>query len=140
MRVLLDTNVVLDHLMNREPWANDATALWQASSAGDFDAFISAMTPVNIFSIARKSSGIVLARQIVMSLLAAADVCPIDQSALKAALALPFTDYEDAVQYASAVAAEMDAIVTRDPSGFSGASLPVLSPSDFLRQLRTGTT
>jgi predicted nucleic acid-binding protein len=138
MRVLLDTNIVLDFLMNRMPWANDATALWQASGAGKFEAYISAITPVNVFYIVRKSSGIALAQQIVTSMLASAAMYPIDRTVLRTALSLPFRDYEDAVQYASAVASGMDAIVTRDVSGFTNASLPILSPTDSLRQLRTG--
>jgi len=136
MRVLLDTNVVLDHLLNRTPWANEATALWRASRAGEFDAFVSAITPVNVFYIARKSAGAVLARRITGSLLAAVDVCTVDQTVLRAALTLAFKDYEDAVQHASATAAQMDAIVTRDPAGYTNASLPILSPADLLRQLR----
>jgi predicted nucleic acid-binding protein len=139
MRVLLDTNVALDHLMNRMPWANDATALWQAAAAGDFQPFISAMTPVNVFYIVRKSGGSVLARQIVASLLGATGVCAIDQTVLQAAFTSPLTDYEDAVHYASAIANGMDAVVTRDPAGFTNVILPILSPSDFLRQLRMGT-
>jgi len=86
--VILDTNVVLDHLLNRAPWANDATALWQASSAGDFDAFVSAITPVNVFSIARKSVGAVLARRITGSLLAAIGICPVNQAVFQAAHSL----------------------------------------------------
>jgi len=41
MRVMLDTNVVLDHLIDREPWGDDATAIWQACAAGAFDGFVS---------------------------------------------------------------------------------------------------
>jgi len=140
MRVMLDTNVVLDHLLNRVPWANDATALWQANGAGNFDAFVSTITPVNVFYVARKAVGAVLARQITGSLLAAVGICAVDQAVLRAAHALAFKDFEDAVQYASASDARMDAIVTRDPADFVGATLPVLTPADLLRQLRTATS
>lgn len=139
MRVLLDTNVALDHLLNRAPWASDATALWQPSSTGIFDAFVSAITPVNVFYIARKGVGVVLARRITGSLLAAIGICTVNLAVLQAAQTLAFKDYEDAVQHASASAARMDAIVTRDPAGYAGAVLPVLSPADFLRQLRAAT-
>ncbi len=136
---MLDTNVVLDHLLNRAPWAHDATAPWQASSAEDFDACVSAITPVNVFYIARKSVGAVLARPITGSLLAAIGICPVNQAVFQAAHALAFKDYEDAVQHASASAARMDTIVTRDPAGYVSATLPVLAPADFLRQLRAAT-
>lgn len=139
MRVMLDMNIVLDHLLKRIPWADDATALWQANSAGDFDAFVSAITPVNVFYIARKGVGVVLARRIIESLLISVSICVVDRAILQAAHVLGFKDYEDAVQHASATATQMDAIVTRDPGGYMDATLPVLAPADFLRQLRTAT-
>lgn len=140
MRVMLDTNIVLDHLLNRMPWADDATALWLANSVGDFDAFVSAITPVNVFYVARKAVGAVLARRITASLLDAVGICAVNQAVLRAAHALAFKDYEDAVQHASASAAGMDAIVTRDPAGYVGAALPILAPIDLLRQLRAATS
>lgn len=70
-RALLDTNMALDHLLDRPPFAAEATALWQANAAGQFEAYISAITPINVFYIARKLKGADEARQIVRSLLAA---------------------------------------------------------------------
>lgn len=132
--------VMLDHLLNRVPWADDATALWQANGTGNFDAFVSAITPVHVFSVARKAVGAVLARQITGSLLAAVGICAVDQAVLWSAHALAFKAFEDAVQHASASDARMNAIVMRDPVGFIGATLPVLTPADLLRQLRTATS
>ncbi len=140
MRVMLDTNVVLDHLLNRAPWADDATALWRANRAGDFDAFVSAITSVNVFYVARKAVGAVLARRTTESLLTAVGICTVNQAVLRAAHALAFKGFEDAVQHASASAARMDAIVTRDPTGYADATLPILAPADFLRQLRAATS
>jgi predicted nucleic acid-binding protein len=140
MRVLLDTNIALDHLLKRLPWTTDATAIWQASIDGEFDALVSAITPVNVFYVARKAVGAVLARRITASLLGAVGVCAVDQTVLRAAHGLAFRDYEDAVQHASASAARVDIIVTRDPTGYAGATLPILAPADFLRQLHTGTS
>ena len=69
------------------------------------------------------------------ALLAKFRVCAVDHGALQIALTLPVTDYEDAVQVAGALASHLDAIVTRDPHDFAGATLPVYSPADFLKQL-----
>ncbi|HEY8291788.1 MAG TPA: PIN domain-containing protein [Thermomicrobiales bacterium] len=139
MRVMLDTNVVLDHLLRRVPWADDATAIWHTSIAGEFEAFVSAITPVNVFYVARKGVGALLARRITAPLLATAGICAVDHAVLQAAQALAFKDYEDAVQHASASAARMDVLVTRDLPGYANATLPVLAPADFLRQLRSAT-
>jgi len=135
MRVLLDTNVILDFLLDRLPFADAATAVWLASEQGQFEGYVSAITPVNVFYIARKIKGVDAARQMVDGLLSACQVCPIDLPILQSALTLPMRDYEDAVQHASASAIQIDAIVTRNLKDYTGATLPVFSPEDFLKQL-----
>ena len=57
-RVLLDTNVVLDFLLDRVPFADAAATLWQANDAGKITAYVSAVTPVNVFYIARELRGL----------------------------------------------------------------------------------
>ena len=59
-RVLLDTNVVLDFLLDRAPFADAAAALWQANDDGRIDAYVLVITPVNVFYIARKLKGAAL--------------------------------------------------------------------------------
>jgi predicted nucleic acid-binding protein len=135
MRVLLDTNVILDFLLDRPPFADAATAVWQANEQSRFEGYISAITPINVFYIARRIKGADVARQMVAGLLAACQVCLIDSLVLQSALALPLRDYEDAVQHASAAVSQMEAIVTRDTRDYTGATLPVLTPQDFLDQL-----
>lgn len=136
-RVLLDTNIILDLFLDRAPFSVHAAALWQANEDGHFEGYVSAITPVNLFYIARKFKGVTTARQAVAEILAACQVCPLDQTVLQLALVLPFTDYEDAVQHASATANHLDAIITRDPTGFAGATLPIFAPAEFLKQLST---
>lgn len=135
MRVLLDTDVILDLLLDRAGFAEHAAALWEAHEQGRLEAYVSAITPVNVFYIARKLKGIETARQAVIELLATLRVCPLDQAALEKALTLPFSDYEDAVQLASALANRLDALITRNLEDYKNAALPVFSPSEFLARL-----
>jgi predicted nucleic acid-binding protein len=135
IRVLLDTNVVLDFLLDRAPFAEAAAALWQANEDGKLEAYVSVITPINVFYIARKLKGAPAARQLVESLLAACRVCELDREKLLSALALPFKDFEDAAQVVSAQGESLDALVTRDPNDYESTSFPVLSPSDCLKQL-----
>ena len=135
MRVLLDTDVVLDLLLDRAGFADNAAAIWKANEQGQIDAYISAITPVNVFYIARKIKGTEKARQAVAELLAAFHVCTLDYATLQAALSLPMTDYEDAVQLASAVSQQLDAVITRNVDDYKNATLPVLTPSEFLTRL-----
>lgn len=135
MRVLLDTDVVLDLLLDRAGFAEHAAALWEAHEQGRLEAYVSAITPVNVFYIARKLKGMETARQAVIELLATLRVCPLDQVALEKALTLPFSDYEDAVQLASALANRLDALITRNLEDYKNATLLVFSPSEFLARL-----
>jgi len=135
MRVLLDTNVVLDFLLDRAPFAEAAAALWQANEDGRLAAYVSVITPINVFYIARKLKGAPAARQLVESLLAACRVCELDRDMLLSALSLPLKDFEDAAQVVSAEGESLDALVTRDPNDYKNIRLPVLSPSDCLKRL-----
>jgi predicted nucleic acid-binding protein len=137
MRALLDTDVVLDVLLARAPFARTAEELLDLNQHGRFDAYISGITPINIFYIARKAKSSGDLRQAISQLLQAVRVCPLDYSILASALASPISDYEDAVQHACAVAAGLDAIVTRNLGDYKNATLPVYSPTDFLNQLKS---
>jgi predicted nucleic acid-binding protein len=134
-RVLLDSDVLLDLFLARPGFAADAIALWDANLDGKIVAFVSAITPDNIFYVARKAKGLPVARQIVADLLSALQVCLVDGVVLKAAQTLPVTDYEDAIQVASAMATGLDAIVMRNVNDYKNSPLPVYSPTDFLARL-----
>ncbi len=142
MRVLLDTNVALDFLLDREPFADAAAQVWEAHRHGKIVAYVSAIAPVNIFFyIARKLKGVDMAHRVVTGLLHECQVAGVDASVLRAAAALSLKDYEDAVQLASALHSRLDAMVTRNPHDYPSDSLAILSPSDVLTTLaqpRTG--
>jgi predicted nucleic acid-binding protein len=135
MRALVDTNILLDLVLDRMPFADDAAALWEACRAGRFDGYVSAISPLNVFYVVRKARDTDTARRAVQDILTAFDVCIMDADTLETALSLPPKDYEDAVQLAGALAHELDAIITRDAADFAGATLPLFSPVDFLKQL-----
>ncbi|HMF56183.1 MAG TPA: PIN domain-containing protein [Pyrinomonadaceae bacterium] len=137
MRALLDTDVVLDVVLARAPFAKIAAELLDLNEQGLFEAYISGITPINIFYIARKARTSGDLKQAIRELLLSVRVCPIDHSILATALATPFSDYEDAVQHASAVASQLDAIVTRNLDDYKNATLPVFSPTDFLNKLKS---
>lgn len=135
IRVLLDTDVVLDLLANRQPFAVEASVLWLAHEQSRLEAFVSPITPINVFYILRKQEGNVLARQAVGRLLARVQICLLNRAILDTANALPMIDFEDAVQAASAAAAGLDAIVTRNTKDYTGAPLPILTPTEALARL-----
>ncbi|HEX8459494.1 MAG TPA: PIN domain-containing protein [Pyrinomonadaceae bacterium] len=136
MRILLDSDVVLDFVLERKPFVEAAGELFELIAEGACDGYISGITPVNVFYLTRKAKGVDKARQAISDLLIVFQVCAITPNVLEEAFALPFADYEDAVQHASAAAIGLDAIVTRNLSDYQNATLPVYSPTDFLNQLK----
>jgi predicted nucleic acid-binding protein len=136
VRVLIDTNIVLDFLLQREPFFQDAEMLFQAIDAGQVTGYITATTLTDIFYISRKHTrSIEQARQAVLNTLNAMAICSIDRAVLESAFNSGLDDFEDAVQIFSAVAQELDAILTRDTKGFLSSPVPVLSVQELLRQL-----
>jgi predicted nucleic acid-binding protein len=135
MRALLDRDVVLDVFLARQLFVVEAAALLLANEQQLFEAFISPITPVNVFYIIRKAKGPAIARQAVDELLKAQRVCSLDHAVLYAAHALPMADFEDAVQAVAAAAAGLDAIITRNTKDFANAPLPILTPAEGLARL-----
>ncbi|MFL6229103.1 MAG: type II toxin-antitoxin system VapC family toxin [Pyrinomonadaceae bacterium] len=137
MRVLFDTDVTLDLILDREPFAEDAASVFRLHEQGRVKGYISASTVVNVFYITRKAHGLDGARQAVGELLAGLSVCPTNDLVLQEAYQLFFNDYEDAVQHACAVAAGLDAIITRNLEDYKKATLPIFSPTDFLSYIKS---
>ncbi len=131
MRVLIDTNVVLDFLQEREPFAENAAKLFKRIDAGEIEGFIAATTITNIYYIVRKAAGAIVAQDAISQVLTDLNICVVDRNVLEQAIALNFRDFEDAVQYVCGVAHSVDAIVTRDASGFVGVEIPVMSPEEL---------
>jgi predicted nucleic acid-binding protein len=135
MNILLDLNVILDVILQRTPWLAEATAVWNAHHGGQIRAHLVATSLTNLFYIARRLIGQDEARRAVQTCLQTFPILAVDGPLLHQADALPGSDFEDNVQQAAAVFHRLDAIVTRDPRGFSGSVVPVLSPADLLARL-----
>ena len=132
MRVLFDTNVVLDVLLDRQPFVDVATRLFALVDNGRLDGVVGATTLTTIHYLARKTLGTRKASEVVSGLLDLFDVAPVDGDTLRSACGLDFADYEDAVLHEAAVAAGAVAIVTRNQADFARSSVPVLGPAELL--------
>lgn len=135
MRVLLDNDVVLDFLLVRQPFFLEADEIFVRLQNKELKAYVSAITPINAFYTTRKEKGIGAAFKAVEGLLKLVEVCRTNKSVLQNAFTLNFTDYEDAVQCASAMGGNLDAIVTRNTKDYKNAVLKVYSPTEFLQIL-----
>ena len=135
MNVLFDTNVVLDALLDREPWAEAAVALFDKVESGGLSGRLGATTVTTVHYIARRNVGAGAADEMMRYLLQLFEVAPVNRAVLEGALALRFDDFEDAVLHEAGRLAGTGAVVTRDPSGFSAATLRVYDPDTLVAAL-----
>ena len=127
-RILFDTNVVLDVLLDRQPYVEASSAAWAAIETGIAEGMLAAHAVTTIHYLVRKEVGNVKARRIVTAILRVFGVAAVDGAVVQEALQLPFSDFEDAVTTAAARLAGCECIVTRDPRGFRGSPLRSLTP------------
>lgn len=135
MRVLLDTNVILDAMLQRPPWHKEADAILLAAAQGQVVCVTTPLSLATIFYVGRKIVGTPAARAAVQKYLAAFEILPIDKRTLLDADALPGNDLEDNILIAASVASALDAIVTRNVADFSHAPIPVWEPAELLKRL-----
>ncbi|MBN1943408.1 MAG: PIN domain-containing protein [Phycisphaerae bacterium] len=135
MRVLLDTNILLDVLGRREPYYEDAARIWTLAETGKIEAFASAISFTNIFYIVRKFRDLRAARQAVKWMRDVFHVAPCDDTILHQAIDANWRDLEDAVQYFSAWRIEASYIISRNTGDFTKSDTDVLRPEEFLAML-----
>lgn len=132
MRVFLDTNVLLDYYLLRQPFFQNASDIIVAHQTGKCICYVAVITPINLYYIARKLKGDADARTAIRLLLSTFGIIPINHSLLASALSLPIGDYEDAVQAKSASIFRLEGIVTRNKNDYKNTSLPIYTPDAFL--------
>ena len=136
-RILFDTNIVLDVLLDRHPHVEASAAAWAAVETGIAEGMLAAHAVTTIHYIVRKELGDAKARRIITAILRVFGLAAIDASVMHEALQLPFSDFEDAVTAAAARSAGCEYITTRDPRGFRGSPVPALSPEAIVPLLGT---
>jgi predicted nucleic acid-binding protein len=129
MRALLDTNVLMDVALARPPFVSESAGVLRWAEAGGHAAV--AWHTLSICSYLLKGGGVAF----IGRLLKLVDVPGTGHADAQRALALAFSDFEDAMQVAAALAWNADVIVTRDPAGFTKSPIPPLDPVAFLRRV-----
>ena len=131
-RILFDTNVVLDVLLDRQPYVEASAAAWAAVETGVSEGMLAAHAVTTIHYLVRKEMGTIKARRIVSALLRVFGVAAVNGAVVQEALQSPLPDFEDAVTAAAARLAGCQCIVTRDPKGFRGSPVRSLTPEAII--------
>lgn len=136
MRVLFDTNVLIDVLLNRQPFVFHSTYAWDRVSRNEVTGIVTASALPTIAHLLKKRYRTEEIISALTELVAVFEIARVDGDVIAAALASmraqSFTDLEDAVQHAAAEAAHAEAIVTRNARDFAGARLAAYTPDEFI--------
>lgn len=135
MKILFDTNIVLDVLMDRLPYSDSAVELFSHVENGRLIGCLCGTTITTVFYLTAKPVGTVKAKEEIKKLMDLFEVAPVNRHVLQSALLLEFDDFEDAVIHEAAINVGVDAIVTRNLKDFKKSRLPVYSSQEMAKIL-----
>jgi predicted nucleic acid-binding protein len=132
MKVLIDTNIILDVLLDRQPYSQDSAKIVVLSEKGIIESYVSASAITDIYYITQKTykdtqTTIGLIKKIVQIV----SIATITEDNICRALELEWTDFEDSVQYIVGESISADYLITRNACDFSNSSIKIVTPSSF---------
>ena len=133
MKILLDTNVFLDVLLERVDWVESSQATIDWCEANSGSGWVSWHTLSNLYYIGSKLVGSDAAGAYLDMILKDFQVCPVSTETAKVSRRMRFADYEDAMQAACALSAGVDRIVTRNVADFEHSPIEAISPDGFVK-------
>lgn len=133
MKYLIDTNIILDVLLNRESFYSDSAEVLNLSGQKEITLYVTASSITDIYYIANQTlrNGEEV-RKLLVKLLKIVLIAGVSEEEIRNALTLSWRDFEDSVQYSVALLQEMDGIVTRNPSDYKQSEIKVWKPEEFL--------
>jgi len=139
-KLFVDSDVVIDFFTDREPHVNPASELFELNEQGLIKLYISAVSINNIYYIVRRFLGQKKTLEVIELLIEMTEIIGTTKNEIIQALRNDFSDYEDSVQYASALTINgLDAIITRNIKDYKNASISVMTPLNFLKMKEKNT-
>ncbi|MCC5842974.1 MAG: PIN domain-containing protein [Verrucomicrobia bacterium] len=132
MKIFLDTDVILDCVLDRPEFAEEATKVLNLCEIGGVEGITSTLVLANCHYVFSRQESAAKSRQVIARLRALLGVCPVGDRELGEALVSKFKDLEDGIQYFTALNNGAHVIVTRNIRDFKSSSLPVMLPREFL--------
>ena len=135
MKILLDTNVILDVLQDRKPWNEDGKKIFYAIAEQKVSACITSKQVADIHYLSRRQFAGMEARGIILKLSSVLSIIDTLGSDCMDAIIIENNDYEDAILIMCAARTKLNCIVTRNKDHFRQSPVPVLSPVEFVKML-----
>jgi predicted nucleic acid-binding protein len=132
VNVLVDTNILLDVLARREPFYADSARVWTLAETGQVAGFASALSLPNLFYLVRRTKGPKAARKGISILRDIFTLVPLDVQIASQAIDADIKDFEDAIQFFSALRCGATTLITRNPKDFPSGDVAIQPPAEFL--------
>jgi len=132
-RLFIDTDVIIDFLIDRKPYSNDAAKIFSLIDQRKIKGCVSSLSFSNLYYVLRKVGSHKKVITSLQNLSEFVDILKVDSEIIKSALVSDFKDFEDSIQYFTALEnKKIDFIITRNIRDFRETSLPVMTPETFL--------
>ncbi|MEG3927396.1 MULTISPECIES: PIN domain-containing protein [unclassified Microcoleus] len=135
MKILIDTNIIVDVALEREPFFAESDRILTFVEEAKIQGYISASTFSDLYYIIRRDRGRDWTLDFLRQLATFCQVATVDNSVISMALTCNFKDFEDAIQYSTAVINRIDAIVTRNPRDFPVTTPRIVTPNQLILEL-----
>ena len=133
-KVFIDTNIIIDLLAKREPFYKDAQDLFTLSDKKEIHLCISSLSFANAYYSIAKHHKEVDAKKYLAKFKVLVTVLPLEDKAIELALASEFNDFEDGLQYFTAMDNDSDIIITKNKKDFKNSKIPVLTAGEYLKK------
>ena len=131
--ILVDTNIVLDLLTKRREFYKPASVLFTLSDYHKINLYISSLTFANIYYLLEKELKSEKTKEVLRKFKLLVKILPMDDKIIDLSLNSGFRDFEDAIQYFTAIENKLEIIITRNLKDFKLSKLPVMTADEYLK-------
>lgn len=136
IKVLIDTDVILDLLFDRKPFSDDAAQLFSLCEKGIIQGFVTSITISNTYYLLRKIASHQKVIESLKDLVTILNICITDKQTILDALNSEFKDFEDALQNFSAIYSDnIHILLTRNSKDYKTSHLSIMHPHEFIQTL-----
>ena len=135
MKLFWDTNVMLDFLGERDPFYISAAKIATLADKREINVIVSALSYATISYFLTKYEGLEKTKDKLRKFKVISEICELDELIIEKGLNSDFSDFEDSLQYFSALRTECDIIITRNGKDFKKSQIPVMTPGEFLNSI-----
>ena len=139
-KLFVDSDVVIDFFTDRQPFANSASELFELNEQGQIRLYLSAISINNIYYIVRRFLGHEKTLEVIEELTKMTEIVSTSNQEITQALKNDFKDFEDSLQYSTALKIEnLEAIITRNVKDYKNSKIAVFTPGDYLKMKENGS-